>query len=133
MYLRANRRPAELAAFLQGEPPIVIGFGSMTGFDAVAMTRAVVAAVRGLERKVVLQSGWAGLGDVDLPPNVIRAGFVPHAWLHERAACVVHHGGAGTTASALRAKAKILGDAIRAEDGTGVALRAIQGAMHAGG
>jgi UDP:flavonoid glycosyltransferase YjiC (YdhE family) len=30
-------------------------------------------------------------------------GFVPHAWLFQRAACVVHHGGAGTTAAALRA------------------------------
>jgi sterol 3beta-glucosyltransferase len=28
---------------------------------------------------------------------------VPHDWLFERVAAVVHHGGAGTTASALRA------------------------------
>ncbi len=176
--------PPELEAFLQGEPPIVIGFGSMMGFDATAMTHIVLDALRGLERKVVLQSGWAGLGDLELPANVMRVGFVPHAWLHARAACVVHHGGAGTTASVLRAgvpqaivwhlgdqpmwgkqmqrlgvapaarfhkkldadwlrctlqqltsdtnmraKAKALGETIRAEDGTGVAVRALEAVM----
>ncbi len=176
--------PPELETFLQGEPPIVIGFGSMMGIDATATTRTVLEAVRGLDRKVVLQSGWAGLGDRELPPNVMRAGFVPHAWLHARAACVVHHGGAGTTASVLRAgvpqaivwhlgdqpmwakqterlgvapaarfhkkldsewlrrtlqrltsdadlrtNAKALGETIRAEDGTGVAARALENVM----
>lgn len=95
--------PKELEAFVEQEPPLVIGFGSMTGFDAAAMTRAVLEAVSGLDRRVVLQSGWGGLGEVALPAHVMRAGFVSHAWLHARAACVVHHGGAGTTASVLRA------------------------------
>jgi hypothetical protein len=31
------------------------------------------------------------------------AEFVPHSWLLPRAACIVHHGGAGTTAAAFRA------------------------------
>lgn len=179
---------AELAAACAGEPPVVIGFGSMTGFDAAATTRAVIDAVRDLDRTVVLQSGWAGLGELELPPHVVRAGFVPHAWLHARAACVVHHGGAGTTASALRAgvpqaivwhlgdqptwgrhvrrlgvapparfhkhldatwlratldqlltdeamrnRARALGKIIRAEDGTGVAVRAIERALRAAG
>ena len=176
--------PPELAAAFAGEPPIVIGFGSMTGFDATRLTRLVLDAVEGLDRTVVLQAGWGGLGDVELPPQVLRAGFVPHAWLHARAACIVHHGGAGTTASALRAgvpqaivwhlgdqplwgkrverlgvgprcvshrdldarwlrtalrrlltdepmraKASALGTVIRAEDGTGVAVAAIEQAL----
>ena len=39
------------------------------------------------------QSGWAGLGDAEIPSNVFVARFVPHAWLFSRASCVVHHGG----------------------------------------
>jgi sterol 3beta-glucosyltransferase len=92
-----------LAAFVEGERPVVIGFGSMHGFDAATTTRILLEAVRDLPRKVVLQAGWAGLGSTALPSNVHLAKFVPHSWLFPRAACVVHHGGAGTTASALRA------------------------------
>jgi sterol 3beta-glucosyltransferase len=38
-----------------------------------------------------------------LSPNVFVADTVPHGWLFPRAAAVVHHGGAGTTAQGLRA------------------------------
>lgn len=92
-----------LAAFMEGERPVVIGFGSMHGFDADVATRAIVGAVRDLPRRVVLQTGWAGLGRAELPAHVYLARFVPHSWLFSRAACVVHHGGAGTTAAAFRA------------------------------
>lgn len=92
-----------LEAFIADERPVVIGFGSMAGFDVQATTRTILEAVRGLSRKVVVQAGWAGLGANDPPPNVYFAKFVPHDWLFPRAACVVHHGGAGTTAAAFRA------------------------------
>jgi sterol 3beta-glucosyltransferase len=83
--------------------PAVIGFGSMMGFDPRRVTERIVEAVKGLDRQVVIQSGWAKLGASALPANVHVAGFVPHAWLFERGACVVHHGGAGTLGAALRA------------------------------
>ena len=48
--------------------------------------------------------GWAHLGaDSELPDDVFRLTEAPHAWLLPRAAAIVHHGGAGTTAAALRA------------------------------
>jgi len=95
---------AELEAFVkEGDPPAVIGFGSMTGLDAKKTMEIIMGAARGLERRVVVQSGWAGLSAEDVPKNVHVASFVPHAWLFSRAACVVHHGGAGTTAAAMRA------------------------------
>jgi sterol 3beta-glucosyltransferase len=93
-----------LAAFCDGERPVVIGFGSMLGFDAEARTNLIREAVRDLPHKVVVQSGWAGLGaGGDMPAHVHVAAFVPHGWLFSRAACAVHHGGAGTTAAAFRA------------------------------
>jgi UDP:flavonoid glycosyltransferase YjiC (YdhE family) len=93
----------ELRAFVERAPPVVVGFGSMMGFDAEEKTRRVLDAVKNLDDPVVLMSGWAGLGQMELPSHVRVAGYVPHAWLFSRARCVVHHGGAGTTAAALRA------------------------------
>jgi len=92
-----------LARFVEGgEPPVVFTFGSMTGFDA---SRTLAAIVEGLgNRRAVLQAGVAQMGEGgSLPANVFRASFVPHGWLFPRAACVVHHGGAGTTSAVLRA------------------------------
>lgn len=94
----------ELRAFVEGaEPPVVITFGSMYGIDASAMTKLLLDAVAGCGRRVVLQAGWAGLGAGELPAHVRRAEFVSHEWLFRKAACIVHHGGAGTTGAALRA------------------------------
>jgi sterol 3beta-glucosyltransferase len=94
----------ELAAFMQeGTSPIVITFGSMVGVDAAQLTRTLVEAVAASGRRAVLQAGWAGLGRGVLSRDLLAVDFVPHDWLFARAACVVHHGGAGTTAAALRA------------------------------
>jgi sterol 3beta-glucosyltransferase len=98
-------RPDErLSGFLRdGQPPVVITFGSLAGFDGAALTRTVVAAVSRAGCRAILQAGWQDLGDEPLPAGMIRAGYVPHGWLFPRARCVVTHGGAGTTAAAFRA------------------------------
>jgi sterol 3beta-glucosyltransferase len=96
--------PADLVAFLKEKPtPIYIGFGSMPEKDATHMTRLIVDALRLSKQRCVLLSGWAGLGQEQLPDTVYRVASVPHSWLFQRVAAVVHHGGAGTTASGLRA------------------------------
>ncbi len=93
-----------LGAFLEaGDPPVAIGFGSMTTRDAAASTRMVLEAVAASGRRAVLLSGWAGLGAPDLPSNVFAVDSAPHAWLFPKMAAAVHHGGSGTTAAALRA------------------------------
>ena len=43
------------------------------------------------------------MSSADLPDDVFKMNDVPHDWLFPRAAAVVHHGGAGTTAAGLRA------------------------------
>jgi len=93
-----------LMNFVGEERPVVIGFGSMTGFDQRAITQTILEAVKKLDRKVVIQSGWGALGEgAEVPSHVHIAPFVPHGWLFSRAACIVHHGGAGTTGAAFRA------------------------------
>jgi len=95
----------EIVRFLdEGPPPVVFAFGSMAGIDPEAFTRTLLEAldVAGAPRAVI-QSGWGELGGGSLPPHVRRIGFAPHDWLFSRAACVVHHGGAGTSGAVLRA------------------------------
>ncbi|MDY7231094.1 glycosyltransferase [Hyalangium rubrum] len=94
---------ARLASFVEGERPVVVTFGSMGGEDPREKTATLVEALRRSGRKAILQAGWGNLGEGELPPNVLRVGFVSHDWLFSHAACVVHHGGAGTTAATLRA------------------------------
>ncbi len=93
-----------LEVFLAGgEPPVFIGFGSMTPKDPEALTEVLVGALERVGRRGVLQGGWGGLGGGALPDSVLVVDDLPHAWLFEHVAAVVHHGGAGTTGAALRA------------------------------
>lgn len=96
--------PPALAEFLAAdEPPVYVGFGSMTGNDPERLTRIVLEGLRLSKRRGVLLSGWAGLADGDLPDTILRLDTVPHEWLFPRMAAVVHHGGVGTTHEGLRA------------------------------
>jgi UDP:flavonoid glycosyltransferase YjiC (YdhE family) len=96
--------PAKLESFLaQGEPPIYLGFGSMTDPDPAATTRALLEAVTRCGQRALVSRGWAGLGGGPLPEGVLAVDPVSHARLFPRVAAVVHHGGAGTTTTAARA------------------------------
>jgi sterol 3beta-glucosyltransferase len=94
----------ELSSFLEKHPsPIVVTFGSMIGERSGDV---VLETLRTSGRPAILQAGWAELGErFDLGPNMIRVGYVPHQHLFPKASCVIHHGGAGTTAAVLRAGA----------------------------
>ncbi|KAH0542669.1 hypothetical protein FGG08_002992 [Glutinoglossum americanum] len=94
----------DLAAFLSaGPPPVYIGFGSIVVDDPGAMTALVFEAVKKAGVRALVSKGWGGLGDggLDVPPQVFMLGNVPHDWLFRHVSCVVHHGGAGTTAAGI--------------------------------
>ncbi|SES39504.1 UDP:flavonoid glycosyltransferase YjiC, YdhE family [Streptomyces sp. yr375] len=109
--------PADLSAFLEaGAPPVYVGFGSMPMRGAPDVARVAVEAVRAQGRRVVVGSGWAGLGLTDVGPvdgdridgdrdDCFVVGEVNQQRLFGRVAAVVHHGGAGTTTTAARAGA----------------------------
>lgn len=93
-----------LLRFLEaGPPPVYIGFGSMGGSEAQRRTTVALAALQRSGQRGVLAIGWGGLRASELPESVHLIDAVPHDWLFERVAAVVHHGGAGTTAAGLRA------------------------------
>ncbi len=92
-----------LEAFLSdGEPPVYIGFGSMTSGDMGDTLRIVMEAVKQSGVRAVLSTGWGGVS-VPSRKDLFVAQFVPHDWLFKRVSAVVHHGGAGTTAAGILA------------------------------
>ncbi|MCK9379663.1 MAG: glycosyltransferase [Sulfuritalea sp.] len=94
----------ELDAWLaDGEPPVFVGFGSMSGAGTDRVARTIVDAISGSGRRCIVGAGWAGLGAGALPPGWRVVRDAPHALLFPRTAVVIHHGGSGTTAQALRA------------------------------
>jgi len=94
--------PDELEEWIEaGPPPVYVGFGSMSGFDA-SRVRQVLSEALG-ERRVLFNPGWSGIDTSGLPANIRVIGSVPHDWLLPRCALAIHHGGSGTTHSACRA------------------------------
>ena len=96
--------PAALVSFLEdGPPPVYIGFGSMSNRNPQATMDLILSALKETGQRAILSSGWANMHSDELPPHVYSVANVPHTWLFERVGAVVHHGGAGTTATGLRA------------------------------
>src|SRR5207248_7957003 len=96
--------PPALVDFLaDGPAPVYVGFGSMAPADAERLTAVALDALARADRRAVLLAGWAGLGRAAGSDRVLVVDAIPHDWLFPRMSALVHHGGAGTTASGLRA------------------------------
>jgi hypothetical protein len=96
--------PQEIVDFLSaGEKPIYVGFGSIAVDNPTRLLRIVLKAIGSIGQRVIISRGWADLGgeELDLPDNILVIGSVPHDWLFKHVSCVIHHGGAGTTAAGL--------------------------------
>jgi UDP:flavonoid glycosyltransferase YjiC (YdhE family) len=101
---RTWQPPAGLVRFLEsGPPPVYVGFGSMSSCRPQETADMVVEALQMAGLRGILLSGWAGLQPTRLPETVLQIDEAPHSWLFPQVAAVVHHGGAGTIAAALRA------------------------------
>jgi UDP:flavonoid glycosyltransferase YjiC (YdhE family) len=98
--------PEGLVKFLEegDEPPVYIGFGSIVVDDPDQFTRMIFEAVKLAGVRALVSKGWGGLGDdsLDVPPDVFLLDNTPHDWLFPRVRACVIHGGAGTTAIALK-------------------------------
>lgn len=92
----------ELQAFTGGARVPVLTFGSMVYQEPDAWMRRFLAAWP-RDHKIVIQRGWSGF---ELPAgceHIKLVGPVSHEQLFAHASVVIHHGGAGTTASVLHA------------------------------
>lgn len=95
---------SELLKFLESGPqPIYIGFGSIVVSNPIAMTGLVLDAVQKAGVRAIISRGWGGFATqgTKLPDGVFVVDNIPHDWLFPKVSCVVHHGGAGTTAAGI--------------------------------
>lgn len=98
------RPPPALAAFLAaGEPPVYVGFGSMPGLDPKGLVAVVAEALARAGKRGLLATGGGAMAADDAPGHVRIIAEAPHHRLLPLVGATVHHGGAGTTAAALRA------------------------------
>jgi rhamnosyltransferase subunit B len=93
----------DLTAFLAaGEKPLVFTPGTANIHAAEFFARAL-AAVDRLGRRAIFLTREREQVPAHLPASVLWQPYVPLAALLRRAAVLIHHGGIGTTAEALRA------------------------------
>lgn len=92
-----------LSWIADGTPPIYFGFGS-TPVTSPAETVAVIsAACAQLGERALICSGPNDFTDISHPRHVKVVDAVNHAAIFPACRAVVQHGGAGTTAAAIRA------------------------------
>lgn len=91
---------SELTEFLDaGEPPVFIGFGSMSDKKPAQTLTAILEMVDALNVRCILSRGWSAYGNLE-NKSIFMAGTEPHEKLFPRCSVVVHHGGAGTVSMA---------------------------------
>ena len=96
----------ELTAFLNAGPaPIYVGFGSMgNSVNNQDTANILLQSLAETGQRAVLATGWSGLGlGQRLPDTVFLLSNIPHTWLFPQMTAIIHHGGAGTTGTALSA------------------------------
>jgi rhamnosyltransferase subunit B len=98
---------AELTPALQqflaaGEPPIIFTLGSAAVMDAGSFYQESIQAAQQLNRRAVLLMGNNSL-PANLPADILAVDYAPYSQIFPLACAIVHQGGIGTTAQALRA------------------------------
>jgi len=97
--------PAELDDFLRsGPPPLLFTLGSSVVMDAGDFFQESIVAAHALGLRAVLVAGGRR-NEIHnpLPDSILVAGYVPFSRIMPHALAIVHQGGIGTTAQALRA------------------------------
>ena len=90
----------DLKKFLEaGPPPVYAGFGSMPMRDQIRNTTVIMEAARLAGIRVVIGKFWDDPLEFKTSNDIFFINKYPHLKLFPRRAAVIHHGGAGTTAS----------------------------------
>jgi len=96
----------ELEAFLQAKPPpLVFTLGSAAVLDAGDFYEQSALAAESLNQRAVLLVGDdpRNLPQHRVPDSICVTQYAPYSQLFPRASLIIHQGGVGTTAQALRA------------------------------
>ncbi|OMC52192.1 glycosyl transferase family 1 [Mycobacterium sp. IS-836] len=94
----------EVASWIAaGRPPIYFGFGSTAVKSAADILGMISAACAELDERALVCAGWSDFSGVRDFEHVKVVDAVNHSAIFPACRAVVHHGGAGTLAAALRA------------------------------
>jgi rhamnosyltransferase subunit B len=95
--------PRKLAHFLDdGEPPLVFTLGTAVVTDAGPFYHHSVAAAKLMGRRAILLVKNPRVLLPALSEGVVACDYAPFSLIFPRAAAIIHHGGIGTTAQAMR-------------------------------
>jgi sterol 3beta-glucosyltransferase len=112
-----GNRTDDLGLFIKNGvgAPVYMGWGSMIAGTSEHMSCLAVRSLMKANLRGIILAGWAELGPDKLKgqsdtaqmeayasKNVLWMSTAPHEWLFPHCSVIVHHGGAGTTAAALR-------------------------------
>ncbi len=96
--------PDGLRNFLaDGAPPVYFTFGSLTQFDIEGTTRLFLDAAKIAGVRAIIQSDWDHFQPAGDDPDIYQVQSIPHEYVFPHCSMIVHHGGSGTTQSALQA------------------------------
>jgi UDP:flavonoid glycosyltransferase YjiC (YdhE family)/glycosyltransferase involved in cell wall biosynthesis len=103
----AGWQPDEGLREFGGRSPLALSFSSQPLENPRPLLALHVEAAARLGVPLLVQRGWTGFSEDDLPPETDRrqvrfADFIPHDWLFAHAAASIQHGGIGSIARALR-------------------------------
>lgn len=94
--------PRTLISFLaDGPAPVYVGFASSVVSEPHRLAQTIEGAVRRAGARAVVVGGWSGVTAQDFGRDILFVDEAPLDWLFSRVAAVVHHGGLGTTGTAL--------------------------------
>jgi len=82
-----------------GPPPVYAGFGSMPRSDQAGNVSMIVEAARSTGQRVIIAKFWDGPSDFSNDRDIFLLRGYPHLELFPKVSMVIHHGGAGTTAT----------------------------------
>lgn len=97
-----------LKEFVERSPsPLFLSFSSIPVTEPQRVLNVHLQAAKALGRGLVVQRGWANFNESLLEDegdrqHVCFVDFMPQAWLLENVGAIMHHGGVGTIARALR-------------------------------
>jgi len=99
--------PEDLEYFLDsGTPPVYITLGSMTGTENNSLyinetTKLLYDAVKIAGCRAVIQSRWEYVSEVPQDNTIFKVNSAPYTKVFPKCKAVIHHGGAGTTQTAI--------------------------------
>ena len=93
-----------LPIFLERREKIIfITFGSMSNSNPTGKTRIIVDVLKKHNISAIINTSWGGLEEMsEQPENILFVNNIPYDWIFSKMYAVIHHGGSGTTHTALK-------------------------------